>query len=59
MKTHSVFNRYKLLGDIKWCLNWRNGWVRIYNTSISWNTDWTIHYTFFSVEQISRVIVKC
>ena len=35
-----------------WCLNWRNGWIRIYNHHIRWNTDWTTNYTYFLVEQI-------
>ena len=54
MKSKSKFSRYNLRGDIMWCLDWRNGWVRIYNTMIRWNTDWTTNYRYFSVERMRR-----
>ena len=52
VKMKSKFSRYNLKGNIMWCLNWRNGWVRVYNTMIRWNTTWTTNYRYFSVEQI-------
>jgi hypothetical protein len=51
-KSKVKFSRYNLKNDIMWCLNSHNGWIRIYNTMIRWNTSWTTNYTYFSVEQI-------
>lgn len=46
------FKRYNLKGNLMWCLNWQNGWVRIYDTMIRWNTSWTAKYTYFSVSNM-------
>ena len=41
--------RYNLKGKYMWCLNWRNGWIRVLDVMIRWNTDWTPGHTYFSV----------
>ena len=41
--------RYKLRGNISWCLNLVNGWIRIYDVIVRWNTNWTKGHTYFSV----------
>lgn len=41
--------RYKLKGDVTWCFNWRNGWVRFWDVIVRWNTNWTPSYTLLSV----------
>ena len=40
---------YKLKGSVMWCLNFRNGWIRVKDVMVRWNTDWTIGHTYFSV----------
>ena len=42
-------SRFKFKGRIMWCLTFRNGWIRIKDTMIRWNTDWTLTHTYFSV----------
>ena len=46
--------RYYLKGNYMWCLNWRNGWIRIYNVMVRWNTDWTVGHTYFSLTNMKE-----
>ena len=41
--------RHSLRGKVTWSLNWRNGWIRIVQVMIRWNTHWTKPYTYFSI----------
>lgn len=52
-KKHSL-GRYKLWGSIMWCLNWKNGWVRVGNMMFRWNTDWKSTYMVFGIEHMTR-----
>jgi len=54
IKLNYMIRRYKLKGDICWCLNFKNGWIRIYNYMIRWNTDWTIPHIIFSLTNVTK-----
>ena len=32
--------KYSLKTNPAWCLNWQNGWIKISNVVIRWNTTW-------------------
>lgn len=49
MKLPRYLTRYNVKGDYAWVLNWRNGWIRIHDVMIRWNTDWTVEFTYFSI----------
>lgn len=46
--------RFKLKGDIMWCLLPRNGWIRIKDIMIRWNTTWTPTHTYFSIMDMKK-----
>jgi hypothetical protein len=46
--------RYNLKGNYAWCLNWRNGWIRIHDVMFRWNTDWTVGHTYFSLTNMKE-----
>ena len=48
--------RYKLKGTIRWCLNWKNGWVGFGDWIIRWNTQWldNTDYDLFAIIKMKR-----
>jgi hypothetical protein len=47
--------RYNIRGKpISWVLNKTNGWIRVYDTIVRWNTNWTQPYTVFSITKAKR-----
>lgn len=44
--------RFQLHGKVQWCLLYRNGWIRIKNIIVRWNTSWTTDYRYFTVEKV-------
>ena len=37
-----------------WCLDLSNGWIRMHDVMVRWNTTWTIPYTYFSVTNMKK-----
>ena len=50
--------RYKLKGNVRWCLNWKNGWVAFGDWIIRWNTQWldNTDYDLFAIIKMKRKI---
>lgn len=50
--------RYKLKGTVRWCLNWKNGWIAFGDWIIRWNTQWldNTDYDLFAIIKMKRKI---
>ena len=51
-------SRYKLRGDVTWCLNLSNGWIRIHHVMFRWNTNHTPSYTYLSIGHMRKKTFK-